>query len=153
MAETTAITEARIAKIAAMMRNLEWRRGETGRTLEVEWNLSTSRIEHLAAEASRRVRAEVLDPDQVSETVACALDRIMRDAIKDDDRKNAIAAGKVWAVIAGAVAPKKIEHSGSVATTSYDDLQRRLAATTAGDSAGTDANPVAGDEPVGPEDD
>ncbi len=153
MAETTAITEARIAKIAAMMRGLLWRRGESGRALEIEWDLSTSRVEHLAAEASRRVRAEVLDPDAVGETVACALDRVLREALHDDDRKSVINAAKAWAVIAGSVAPKKIEHSGSVATTSYDDLQRRLAAVSSGDGPKDDAEPVAGAESGGPQDD
>jgi hypothetical protein len=142
--EHNAVTEARIAEIASMMRSLEWRRGESGRALALVWGLSEDRVKHLAAEASRRVRAEVLDRDSVQETVACALDKVLRENAKKNGTKAArtvIQAAKTWAVITGAVAPKRIEHSGSI-TTNYDDVLGDIAKLTGGSGAVADPGAV-----------
>jgi hypothetical protein len=148
------LTEARIAHIAGMMRRLEWIRGESGLALQVEWKLGKDRVEQLASEASKRVRAEVVDRDAVQETVACALDKVLRDASKKSGSKAArtvIQAAKVWSTVTGANAPKRFEINATIS--SYDDLQRRLAAQVAGNGEVPDADAVGGTESAGQADD
>lgn len=99
MPRRTAITEQRIEHIAAMMRRLEWRTGDSGPALAREWRLSRSSLEKLAAEASRRVRAEVTDPGAVTLTVCAALEKTLRDALADGDRKSVIRAAATWSRI------------------------------------------------------
>ncbi len=101
-------TEKRIEHIAEMMRRLEWRTGRTGREMARKWGLSLSRVEHLSAEASRRVRAEIADPAAVHQTVCTALDRVLRDALADGDRRNVIRAGMTLARVAGAMVPERM---------------------------------------------
>jgi hypothetical protein len=100
-----AITEARIARIAGMMRRLDWRTGESAPELAAEWKLSRSAVEKLSAEASRRVRAELADRREVTTVVTAALARVLHDAVAAGDRRNAIRAAETWARIAGAIAP------------------------------------------------
>src|SRR5262245_25567996 len=92
-----------------MMRELRWVRGKSAAELATAWGLATATVEGMAAEASRRVRAEVTDPDVVTETVACALDKVLRGALdrKKPDRRSAIMAADVWSRIVGARAPEK----------------------------------------------
>ena len=123
-----ATTELRLDAICTLMRALEWRTGETGLELAAEWGVSKSTIAHLAAEASRRVKAEVTDPDRVTATICVALERMMRDAIGDArggimlatesgtkqespniSRKVAIEAARTWAEVSGAHAPLKLD--------------------------------------------
>jgi hypothetical protein len=102
-----AVTEARIAHIAGMMRRLAWRTGESAPELAADWKLSRSAVEKLSAEASRRVRAELADPGEVTTIVTSALARVLHDALAAGDRRNAIRAAETWARIAGAVAPPR----------------------------------------------
>jgi predicted nucleic acid-binding Zn ribbon protein len=153
--EHSAVVESRIAHIAALMRKLQWRRGETGRILALKWGLSEDRVKHLAAEASHRVRAEVLDRDTVQETVACALDKVLRANLNKKGSRAArtvIQAAKTWAVITGAVAPKKIEHSGSI-TTNYDDVLGDIARLADSGGSNADSGAVGTAGPATPADD
>src|SRR4051812_27882805 len=79
-ADTKGITRAREAEvdervttIAGMMRELCWLRGESNRVLAEEWGVSVAAVNDYAAEAGRRVRAEVTDPGEVTGTVAVVL--------------------------------------------------------------------------------
>ena len=137
------MTEARIAVIADMMRALAWRRGKSGPELAAKWNLSLTRVEHLAAEASKRVRAELLDPERVSETVSCALDTTLRKALAANDHRNVIAAAKTWAEVVGSIAPQKHQHSVDLG-----GLLARIQAAGAGGSE--EADPAAAGE-AGPD--
>jgi len=100
----TAVTERRIAHIADKMRRLEWQRGKSGPIVAKRWRLSRSTVEKLAAEAGRRVRAEIVDPEAVTLTITAALDRTLRDALADGDRRTVVRVADVWARIAGATA-------------------------------------------------
>lgn len=119
MAEHTPLTEQRIAHIMGMMRRWEWKRGESGPVLAEQWGLSVDRVKDLAAEASKRVLAEVTDPALVSGTVGMALQRVLDEGMeatgdaKWHGRKLAVESSKAWAQIVGAMAPQRHE----VATT------------------------------------
>jgi hypothetical protein len=104
--------EARIEHIAELMRSLRWRTGETGKVLARQWDLSEQRLRELAAEASRRVRAEVTDPDRVSVSVGVVLESALVGALEDKDWRAVAAVAKTWGEIAGAIkAPRNTEPS------------------------------------------
>jgi hypothetical protein len=94
--------EARIEHIAELMRSLRWRTGETGKAFARQWDLSEQRIRELAAEASRRVRAEVT-PDRVSVSVGVPLEAALAGALEDKDWRAVAAVAKTWGEIAGAI--------------------------------------------------
>lgn len=109
-----AVTESRIAHIAQMMRRLEWRTGESGPALATQWGLSTSSLEKLAAEASKQVRAELGDPDEVRRLTTAALTKVLHDAIASGDPRTVIRAAETLARIVGAVAPARHDIRGGV---------------------------------------
>ena len=115
MAEHTPLTEQRIAHIMGMMRRWEWKRGESGPVLAERWGLSVDRVKDLAAEASKRVLAEVTDPALVSGTVGMALQRVLDEGMeatgdaKWHGRKLAVESSKAWAQIVGAMAPQRVD--------------------------------------------
>lgn len=65
------------------------------------------------------------------------------------DAKGMVQAAKALGDLHGVNAPRKIEHSGSIGVPNYDDLQRRLAAVVARDSASADPVAVDGVESAG----
>ncbi|HEU4728403.1 MAG TPA: hypothetical protein VFT22_10950 [Kofleriaceae bacterium] len=105
----TAATEARLEHIAGMMRRLEWVTGESGPALAKQWNLSATRLAHLSAEASKRVRKELMDDQHVGATVGAALDTAIRGAVGERDWKSVAQLAKVYADAAGVSAPQKID--------------------------------------------
>lgn len=112
MSEGQGEREARLAHICDLMRGLAWKRGKTGPELAAKWGCSLSTVEHLAAEASKRVKAEILDPDRVAVTAAQALEQVLEDALTSPvsdqfRRRDAIAAAKALAELAGAGAPQR----------------------------------------------
>jgi hypothetical protein len=70
-------TELRLEKIMDDMRGLRFVRGKTYKEYAKAWGLSEDRVRKLTAEASRRVYAEVTDPERVKPDL-CAL--LMRSA-------------------------------------------------------------------------
>lgn len=97
--------ERRISQIEQMMRALTWDRGRSNRELAARWNVAVATVNDYAAEAGRRVRAEVRNVDAVTDTVCVRLDRIVRTG---EDRE-ATKAADVWTKIVGARAPEKSE--------------------------------------------
>lgn len=104
-------TYRRVERIVGMMRRGEWKRGETAAILAEDWDLAENSVEHLAAEASRVVAREVVDPEGVKVDVATIL-------LKDLERASAVSAfgdvarlGDVVTRIVGARAPEKVEHT------------------------------------------
>lgn len=139
--QTDTVTEQRLAIISTMMRALTFRRGKTAKELAQKWDLSLARVHELTAEASKRVRAEVLDPDHVGATVGNALETVIERALKAGDRRTVVEAARVWAQISGANAPQRHEHTGAgggsihvdqtvtdVSKMSDDDLLSRMKA-------------------------
>lgn len=120
-----AITEVRIEHIAGLMRALTYRTGVTSRELALEWDLGLARVEELTAAASKRVRAEITDPDRTVAKVCSAFDQVIDDALADGDRRSVIAAGKVWAEVSGASAPAQVHITGSLAALTDEQLEAK----------------------------
>lgn len=138
-------TEERIEHIAEMMRNLEWRRGKSLKALACEWGISPSTVGNYSAEASRRVRKEVQDPEEVGRTVCTALDKTIRLAVRDDDRRSIVQAAKVWSDIAGAGAAQRLDitHGANEATPA---AAREIMNQLFGGNAAPDAEPGSGED-------
>lgn len=110
----------RVAFCVDLMRDMRWRRGKTGRELAALWGVAPATVEHYAAEASRIVRAEVTDPTEVSRTVCSALEKVLFDALSDNDRKSVISAAQTWATISGAKAAERHEIMAAAGKTPAD---------------------------------
>lgn len=106
---TRRAVEGRIAHIADMMRNVTWIRGVSGPELARQWGLCAQRVEELSAEASKRVRAEVLDPESIRMDVSAALKKVIRDSMADGDRRHLIQATKVLSWAMGTAAPMRVQ--------------------------------------------
>lgn len=130
-------TEARLAALCEQMRALEWVRGKSGEAWAVKWGVSLDRVNHLAAEAWRRVKAEVCDPDRVTVKISTVLEEVIDAAMletrdpamidggagRDGERRVyqespngarrvVVEAAKTWAAIVGAQAT--IQHEVTV---------------------------------------
>jgi hypothetical protein len=131
----TAQTEARIERIAELMRRFRFVRGKTTRALAKEWGLELCTVRGYTAEASKRVRAELEDPDFVRADVSLTLATIMRRARVWSRRRTvkrqhgcsqyeppdwqaakvAIDAARTWAAITGNVEKSRVDvthHAG-----------------------------------------
>ncbi len=123
-----ALTEFRLERISERMRSNRWRNGKTARKLASEWSLSESHIHRLAQEASKRVLAEVTDPEGVTRDVGSAMRKVMTDSLRDADRartagdleaaakirKVAVDAGRAWVTLAGLIGRKGPAHGGTM---------------------------------------
>ncbi len=110
--EHGATVECRIQRIMKMMRSLKFVTGKTVPRLAAEWGITASRVAHLSAEASKRVRAEVMNPEHVGATVGTALEDAIKSARSAKDWKTVGQLAHTWATISGAIAPKRSEHTG-----------------------------------------
>ena len=115
------LTEQRIAAIVDLMTSLRYHAGLTPDALAQEWGLTPNTVRGLTAEAHRIVRAAVCDPDQVAQDIGARLQTIMAEGSDRD----AILAGRVWAEVAGALAPKQVEIRHET-TMSEAELRERL---------------------------
>lgn len=108
------VTESRIEHICELMRGMLFRRGKTGKLLESEWGLSHDRIKELTAEASKRVRAEVTDPERQRGDICVALQHIVEETVQRGQYREAIQALDVFSRVlppaqSGDVRPISIE--------------------------------------------
>lgn len=102
--------EARIERIADMMRDGEWKRGKSGKALALELGVAYQTIRRDSAEASRRVYAEVMaDRDGIGAKVGVALSKALEGAIANEDWKAVAQLSKVYADASGVSAPQKFE--------------------------------------------
>lgn len=125
--DARARVQARIDHICTLMRNVKWIRGVTSEALAKEWGISIDRMRELSAEASRIVRAEVVDPDAVTETVTTTLADIMRSAHDQGDHKSAVAAARAWADITGASSAIRVRISEEKPSGMSDERLKELA--------------------------
>lgn len=102
-------TELKILEIMELMRSWQWVKRKTAQDLAAKWGVGVDWVEDLSAIASKRVRAEVTDPGEVSMTVGVALSKVLHDAMDEGDKKSVIDSAKVWAQIVGAMAPQRHE--------------------------------------------
>jgi hypothetical protein len=105
----SALTESRLSVIEDDMRRNRFVRGRSVRAYAELWGLSHQRVRELTAIASRRVLADVADPEGVTRDVSVALRRTIRKASREGDHKAVIAASKALAQITGAMAPKLVK--------------------------------------------
>lgn len=105
--------EARIERIADMMRDAEWVRGKSGKILAAELGLHEVTIRADAAIASRRVYAELMqDREGVGAQVGAALTKALDGAVREGDWKAVASLSKVYADASGVSAPSKAELTG-----------------------------------------
>ena len=71
--------EERVQIIVDLMADLNWCRQQELRLSE-EWGVSGSRVRENAAEASRRVKAAIADPEEIRASIISALARNAREA-------------------------------------------------------------------------
>lgn len=103
--------EGRITYICALMRNLRFTRGKTYKLLAKKWDLHPDVVKKMTAEASKRVAAEVRDPDHVTATVGSALELSIKGAVTAKDFKSVAGLAKTWADVMGVSAAARIEHT------------------------------------------
>lgn len=89
------------------MRAMTYRRGVTDRELAKRWHLSEHETRRITAEASRRVAAELADPDGLRVTIGTRLESIM---LTGEDR-DAVNAASVAAKLHGLNAAERVEVS------------------------------------------
>lgn len=99
--DAPAVSEARVAYIADMMRKCEYHRGKSPAALSEAWDITPTDVRRLAAEASRIVMAELNDPDRVVVDINTTLDNAMKGALEAKDWKGAVAACELAAKLAG----------------------------------------------------
>lgn len=117
--------ESRIERIADMMRDGQWVRGKSGKALALELGVTYQTIRLDAAEASRRVYAEVMaDREGIGAKVGVALGTALEGAIAKEDWKAVAQLSKVYADASGVSAPQKFE--GVVGTASPADAARLI---------------------------
>lgn len=118
--------EGRVQMCMKLMRAGRWRRGTTDRNVAAHWGLKIDTVQSYSAEAFRRLRTEVTDPDSVQATVCSALEDIIHEARGKGlaGHRSIIEAGKAWAAISGAGAPTRIE-LGALANMTEDELEAR----------------------------
>lgn len=106
-----AVREARIILIMKMMRALTFEKGKTARELAVEWDMPESSARKLTAEASKRVRAEIADPEEVERDVGVALSENLRKAHKEGNYRAVADLTRVWASISVSKPPQRTENT------------------------------------------
>ncbi len=127
-------TEIRIAYIVDLMIRLRFRRGATVRRLAAEWQLTEKRVRELTAEASKRVRAQLSDADEVAvevlgQTLAThrAAHRAARKSLDPMAINAAVGASKLLADLVGMqgkVAPDEADTAFDPKTLSDEELER-----------------------------
>ena len=123
----------RVSYIAALMRARQWKTGRTGRELSELWGLALSTLDNYATEASRRVMAEVNNPEAVSASLGVAFEAAVDEALEDSrdseisnrnqSRHALVALGKAWSELAGASAPARVQVEVSVSELTPEALR------------------------------
>jgi hypothetical protein len=111
--------EERTQVVMQRMREGTFRRGITYAELMREWEMSEGGVSNITAEASRRVYAEMAETNGAKVYLGVTLEKIIDDSMADASsaerpyyyRKVAIEAAKTFAMLVGANAPTKVEHS------------------------------------------
>lgn len=127
LAERRRLHETRVEYVADMMRELRYRTGVTNKSLAREWDLPSGYVAQVTTEASRRVRAEVVQDDNVLSTISLSLDRVLHEALDSGDRHAVIKACQVWAQVTGAGAATKVQVQTELTSMTPEQLQSRKA--------------------------
>lgn len=124
-----AASELRIEEIAQTLRDGTFRNGTTLQAFADRWGVTLHRVHELSGAASKKVRAEITDPDRVAAKGYAYLERIADDAMDGDamDRKLALAAVDTWLTKSGVAAPAKsaVHVTGDLTTLTDEQLDAR----------------------------
>ena len=120
----TPAVEARIEYLAERMRRLNFKTGVTVRRCAAEWGYTEQYVRLLSAEASKRVRAELTDPDRVTMTVCGYVEWALRMAKRDHDPKAIAPLAKAWAELAGTLVQKHELALTNVESLSVEELEQ-----------------------------
>jgi hypothetical protein len=71
----------RVEVCMEMMRANEWKRGKSGAMLALQWGCARTTLEDIAAEAWRRVQAEVTDKPRIQVYALARLEKIAEDSL------------------------------------------------------------------------
>ncbi len=116
------VAAERVDIIAARMRFGAWVRGKTGKELAKEWDVPLTTVEHLSAEAWRRVCAEANDADKVRPTIAGTLAVALAQSAEAQSHKTTAQLADTWSRVVGARAAER--HEVAVVVAQYDALPR-----------------------------
>lgn len=119
--------DERINYICDLMRALKWQTGRTVKELGKLWGVNPNTMRGYSSDASRRVRAEVTDPESVSRDVCSALRIAVSETLDKKDWSRMTKAAEVWASISGAKAAERVDMR-SVHTEVTPDEARRIMA-------------------------
>lgn len=108
------LADSRVDHIAQRIAGGAWQGRLSAKRLADEWGIALSTVANYVSAAVRSLR---LDPERVQEIQADTLGRLTRIAAKAEEAgelRAAVSALAERAKIAGAVAPSRVHHSGSV---------------------------------------
>lgn len=106
-----ALTEARVVEVVELMLEGSFRRGSTVRELAQRWGVGEHRAREITALASKRVRAQLTDPDELAAEVVPALLKALHSATEEGDARGVAAIGAQLLEVGGLKA-KKLQVSG-----------------------------------------
>lgn len=106
-----ALTEARVVEVVELMLAGGFRRGSTVRELAQRWGVGEQRAREITALASKRVRAQLTDPDELAAEVVPALLAALHVAVEGGDARGAAALGAQLLEVGG-LKTKRHEVSG-----------------------------------------
>ena len=131
----------RVLELVQAFRTFEYDRYSTPVKYAQKWGYSVRYVRTLCAEALKIVREEVTDPEYVTVTVCEALDKVIRDNIRNPkvgNQKLVVQAAKVWSEIAGVRAPVQVQLSrGADADLPSDPVQLRALAAALAQAPGS----------------
>lgn len=107
--------DQRVNEIAAMMASGRWVTGVTALELAERWGVPFKTLEADAAEASRRIRAELSGNDDLRARLVATLETITERAMQRGQLRTAVESVKTLAGVAGAEAPKRVDVGGNLA--------------------------------------
>lgn len=130
-----ALSQARAEEIAVTLRDGTFRNGVTLRAFAAKWNLTEHRVYELSGLASKKVRAEVTDPDRVAAKGFAMLESIADEARHGADAKGntaghlavAVKAVDTWLTKSGIAAPTKsaVHVTGDLSQLTDEQLEAR----------------------------
>lgn len=126
VAELASVAE-RVDHIAALMRSFEWETGRTYKELAKLWDVSPSTVRDYSSEASRRVRSEVTNPEEVSRDVCLSLREAVTACRVKKDWTRMTKAAEAWATISGAKAAERVDMRSVTAEATPEEARRIMA--------------------------
>ena len=115
--------EERVEWISDLMARGLWVTRATAKQLAAEWGVAKTTVEHYAAEASRRVRADRGTLDQVRDGQLSRLEMIVLQSIAKKEFRTAVAPIEAAAKISGTLAAQKHEVSGVLLSAAWLELR------------------------------